>query len=85
MLVVEMNMYVLLYADDAVVLAGNLNDLQQMLDWMMHQRPKVVVFDRGNGMNDCKLHINCEKLHDGEVLMLKVYEKCKNFKICKCH
>lgn len=42
---------------------------------LIHQKAKVVVFDKGNGVNDCKLYLNSEQV---DILVGRVF--CKNEK-----
>lgn len=65
--------FVDLYADDAVLLAENSNDLQGMLDGLQDEirsrylktnvlKTMIVSFDRENGANNDKLLVKCDQL-----------------------
>lgn len=60
----NLNICALFYADDSMLLAENLNELQGMLDYMMHDdygsknqvfKEQVVGFELNNAMNKQKL------------------------------
>lgn len=57
-----MNICVLLLAGSAVLLTENMNHLQLGADFEIVSKTKMVLLDGGNGINDCKLYIEGEKL-----------------------
>lgn len=55
-------MCVLLLAGSAVLLTENMNHLQLGADFEIVSKTKMVLLDRENGINDCKLYTEGEKL-----------------------
>lgn len=57
-----MNLCVLLFGGSAMLLTENMNHLQLGAVFEIVSKTKMVLLDRENGINDCKLCIEGEKL-----------------------